>query len=1201
MAEEKNNCTALVLYEPSYLESCIKRLEMEAAIEAGEVRDPVTTFLFGMTAVHFLIATGVSVGLSLGAGYIASKLAPKPKPQRVGELTGEVQGLMRSDYGIMIPEIYGGDPGDGKGGVKIPALIFWASKLRKTITVTRQSTGGGKFGGSHQTQEIQSVVYDLDFAAMGPRGPALLKKEWGNTDVLIDLDKRGFYEGEDSSNTFTAPYQITSYKEASNGQDVTLQGHNPATSAVRFNAIVSHGAATRDLTIYYVTTGIVAGQVVVNGGTPLSVSFPNSSNQYSSIVVPNISLADGNNTIEIRNLSTTLNLRIDKIFIWPGTDDSNQGTGILDPTHPTDPTYNPVFPPDPRDSYHTPIDRHSDIPVVDVDGVRTGQTNLAGYADFAIYEGNMTQLEDPVIQADIDGKYGTGSTPAYRGRAYTRHSGFQLTRWQGVMPSISQLWEHKNIKRHSQICEQWCDRVGYPSGGYDFSGTQVIAVRGLLVSGRRYQPKDVMTETEDVYDIFFTETDGKTIALKQEDAPQVTIPEVEIGWAAQESQDSSTIPTLFGNMANETELPRRVDVKFIDPDRTFETNTQGESRQITEGQSQQLVEVAITLTAKEADEVATRKLYRDYVEGKTYNFTLSWSYIYLYPGYIINTTRNGQNVSIQLTSMKGSIGVLDCEGVEVETSISVQNADTSSNSTTRYIVPIPPMTIAALIDAPRLRDLDETENSGKGFYAAATPRTGPGVWHGASLYVQKVGWERVADFTLPATMGRQVKANGTASALPQGTTSGFDDVNSLTVDIYGSPSLQSASDADVLAGQNACIVGDEVIQFGTATRVNDGSPNRWLLSHLRRGLQGTDYALLSHVLNERFVLLNDAVQFVPIDINDRNVTRNYRMVSSGQSLDDAAQVSFTWTGRSLMPRKILTLTAAKDSTGDWLVSVVGNPRPSEEPADYQAELWLDQTRNNPANKKGTFALHTGNSHAALLEGSDYTSGVIVIDGIATLVQRSWGSQNNVYGPDTTGSESVQVTARTIEQITEAETIIDLTFHGCQSGETSIGGRGNVIFGIGAATLAPDSASNLWKLAISVTKNPNLEILQVQEFGALKKSLGGPLDYEMRFTVMFAGNEIRVYRNRKGVNDEPLYVTTQASATFPLRCFFQCSWKAAVTGVNFYNGAKASAIYSVRDQVRDFGSAQSRLYLRVYQLSPYADIQGVPYDAVMPPL
>jgi hypothetical protein len=576
MGDENNK---LIKYEPRKLSlreslelySEFKRQEVEEALEKGYVRDPVTMTLFGIGAWHFLAGVGFSIAASIGASLIARSLAPKQKPQRIGAFSGEVQGLMRSEQGVLINEIYGGDPGDGKGGVKIPATIIWASKLRKTISVSRQDVGGGKLGG-HQTQTIENVVYDLDIALMGGRGPLTLKREWGNTDKILDLDKRGVYEGEDSSNTFTAPYAITADPTASDGQEVTLQNAGTPTSAVQFNNVNSNGAATRDLTIYYVTTGSVSGQVIVNGGAPIAVTFPNSSNSRSSKIV-SIPLNDGANTIKIKNLSTTLNLRIDRIFCFPGTDDS---TGIIEPSPTPDPTYTPETPPNPATPYQGPLTRHAYAPPVDTYGVTTGQTNQGGYADYAVYPGNTTQLEDPTIQADIDGKYGSGSTPAYRNRAYVRHSNFQLSRWQGVVPSFSQLWEHLTIKNLNQMVSQWCDRAGCLAGDYDFTGLTSAKVRGWLVSGRRYQPKEVIAETEDIYDCFYTENEGQIIGLLQSNAPTITIPESEIGWS--EDEESDTIASITSTLANELDLPRRVDVKFIDPDQRLRDEHSGRSQ-----------------------------------------------------------------------------------------------------------------------------------------------------------------------------------------------------------------------------------------------------------------------------------------------------------------------------------------------------------------------------------------------------------------------------------------------------------------------------------------------------------------------------------------------------------------------------------------------------------------------------------------------
>jgi hypothetical protein len=1178
--------------------------EVEEAIKKGHVRDPISGILVSMA---------ISAAFT-GASMLAARIfAPKQPPLQQGALTGEVSGLMQSSAGQLIPEIFGGDPGDGKGGVKIPAFILWASKLRKTVTESTQPSGGkGLFGGG-PGQTVQNISYDLDFAAMGPRGPAVLKREWGNTDKILDLDTRGFYEGEDAANTFTSPYVISSFTAASGGQDVTLQGSAGATASVTFNAVVSNGAATRDLTIDYVNTATFTAELTINGVSQ-TITFPNSSNQYSSIVVPDISLNDGNNTIKIRNSITTppyYNLRIDRIFWFPGFSDSTRSTGIVDPTYPADPTYDPSAPPDPTLPDLHPVNRYNLAPSADSYGVSTGQTLQGGYADYAIYPGNWAQLQDPTIQADVDGRLGANSTPAYRGRGYIRHSSFKLDRWQGVMPNVTQLWEHATCKTLGQIFAQWCDRVGMLTSDYDFTAVAPTAVRGLLVSGRLYAPSEVMRYCEDVYDVFITETDGQVQAIANASAPTITIPESEIGWTEDDQGASSggaidTFPQLTSHLAYEATLPRRVDVRFIDPDKEYETNTAAASRADTEGQTNVILDLAFTLTQTESASLATRKLFRDYLRGTTHQFSLPWKYLFLYAGYIINTTRNGIPLAIQLSTIKGGISTLDCEGWTADTAISDQNATTSGGQGGIFPnVGVISSAVAAFMDVPLLRDGDVTINNATGFYVAATPKTTSGqLWPGASLFINKAGYNRLATFRLPATMGRQVLANGGPEPLPPVTDlTVWDNLNIFTVDLYGTTAaLTSATTDDVLNGANAALLGSEVIQFTTATRVA-GYPNRWVLSGLRRGLRGTENAVSTHALNENFVILNEAVQFVPMDIADLNLPYQYKMVTAGQAIADAATIgdgvtSWIWTGAGLMPRKVLSLTAIQNASGDWLISVEGNPRPSEEPADYAAEFWLDQTRGDVSNRKGVLALHPGSSHAAMLEGSDYISDVVVVDNIATLTQRTWGDQNNIYGPDQHGLEFVLASARTAEQVTETGTVIDLTYHGCQTIE-NVTGRGQAIFGIGDASLAPDSVFSDWRLSFSVIKNPGFEALFIQEYGVLKKALSGPLDYEMRFTIMLSGGEIRVYKNRKGINDEPLWVTTLAPATLPLRAFFQSAWKAAITGVTIYSN-KAEAVYSVRDQIRDFGSVQNRLFVRAAQVSSYPGINGIPLNLVLPP-
>jgi hypothetical protein len=1110
MSDESNKLSGpkaqkLAIRERLELYSELKKQEVEEALRKGYVRDPVTTTLFGLTFFHFIAGVGLSVGLSIGASLIAKSLAPKAKPQRIGSLSGEVQGLMRSEQGVLINEIYGGDPGDGKGGIKIPATIIWASKLRKTITVSRQETGGGKFGGG-QTQNVEQVSYDLDIALMGGRGPLALKREWGNTDKIIDLDKRGYYEAEDSSNTFTPPYQITSDQTASDGSEVTLQNAATPTSGVQFNAIESNGATTRDLTIYYATTGSVAGQVIVNG-TPISVTFPNSSNARTSKIV-SVSLNDGTNTIKIRNLSTTLNLRIDKIFCFPGTDDS---TGIIDPAATPDAPYDPDVPGfDPQIPYDGSTARHSHVPAVDAYEVTTGQTNQGGYSDYAIYPGNDIQLEDPTIQSDIDGKYGSGSTPAYRSRAYVRHAGFQLTRWQGVVPSFSQLWEHLTIKNLNQMVSQWCDRVGALTSDYDFSGLTSVKVRGWLVSGRRYQPKEVITETEDIYDVFYTENEGQIIGLLRSNAPTVTIPETDIGWA--EDDENETVPSLTTTLANELDLPRRVDVKFIDPDRDFETNTQGESRQITEGESSQLLEVAVTLTAKEADEIATRKLYRDYVEGDGHSFTLSWTYLYLYPGYVINTTKNGFTLSMQLTEMKGGISLLECQAVTVETSLSDQNASTSGgDGFERPPVPIPAMTILALLDIP-VRDKDADVNGGLGIYIAGTPRTNTGQkWSGFAAYIFDVGWEKMCVGTLPATMGVISDLSIVGS-----NTSTIDTASWIEFDLYHTddfaPVLESVSETDLYNGANLLSAstpsGDILVQFKDATQV---SPNKWRVTNLLHGRGGTEHLVGDYEVGRRVVLLNEAVQFVPLSANRLNRSYDWTGVSNGQSLDDAAVIEdYAWSGQSRKPLSVVNVRGSRDSENDLLIEFEGRTRTgggirddqggavNEEEEVYKVQI-LDGS-GNPVDRS-PLIVTVGMPQAAAL--NTYASGNP--DKFDHIDQHS---------VSVTGT-GVAVHGRALQTIWQTGNYIEATL---------------MATGPAAATLALLDNTLTTRYSISVVP----ATLSIGVNDGVSNIIVGDYDTgdEVRLRISLSGTEVRFYLNYDGGSTPPLF-TSPVPPSYPL--------------------------------------------------------------------
>ena len=74
--------------------------------------------------------------------------------------------------------------------------------------------------------------------------------------------------------------------------------------------------------------------------------------------------------------------------------------------------------------------------------------------------------------------------------------------------------------------------------------------------------------------------------------------------------------------------------------------------------------------------------------------------------------------------------------------------------------------------------------------------------------------------------------------------------------------LVSCSDQDLELGDNLAALGNEIIQFGQATPLGAG---RFRLARLLRGRKGTEGAMMTHVEDEAFVLIErDAV--VPISL-----------------------------------------------------------------------------------------------------------------------------------------------------------------------------------------------------------------------------------------------------------------------------------------------------------------------------------------------
>ena len=172
--------------------------------------------------------------------------------------------------------------------------------------------------------------------------------------------------------------------------------------------------------------------------------------------------------------------------------------------------------------------------------------------------------------------------------------------------------------------------------------------------------------------------------------------------------------------------------------------------------------------------------------------------------------------------------------------------------------------------------------------------SGAAGWTGAALFAVRPDDSLI----VLGTSGRNRATLGTlANVLPPASPFVIDLLNAPEIELVAPDlALSGVSAAQLAAGANRALIGEELIQFARATSLG---ASRWRLSGLLRGRAGTEGAISSHAAGERFVLLDDApVVLDPVVVGDSAYAR---IAASG--LADAAPVivRIALPGGSLRP------------------------------------------------------------------------------------------------------------------------------------------------------------------------------------------------------------------------------------------------------------------------------------------------------------
>lgn len=251
-----------------------------------------------------------------------------------------------------------------------------------------------------------------------------------------------------------------------------------------------------------------------------------------------------------------------------------------------------------------------------------------------------------------------------------------------------------------------------------------------------------------------------------------------------------------------------------------------------------------------------------------------------------------------------------------------------------------------MLDIPILRDEDDSPGLYFGAHGVSTP------WPGCVVY------ESSDDVTFSTLLEGDTSAIfGTATTILANWTGGrqIDRKNTVYVRVKGG-TLSSSTYAGILnSSANAMLLGSEIIQFITATLTGySNGQYTYGLSGLLRGCRGTEWAMSTHVTNERAVYLEPSgIKFAPKNLSFLGLTYYYKGVTIGKTVAAATSTPAICTGIGLKPFSPVDFRVARDASNDitatWqrrtrlsckTIGTLGIVIPlGEDSEEYDLEIW----------------------------------------------------------------------------------------------------------------------------------------------------------------------------------------------------------------------------------------------------------------------
>lgn len=330
----------------------------------------------------------------------------------------------------------------------------------------------------------------------------------------------------------------------------------------------------------------------------------------------------------------------------------------------------------------------------------------------------------------------------------------------------------------------------------------------------------------------------------------------------------------------DVELPQEIKLSYFSPARDGGQEIRYERRLGTQSNNKIELSTESYMDGQTAQDIILRMLNDTWARRIKYRFD-EFNYL-LHAGDVKQITRNGTEEVIQykrLTFNRDSINV-EAESYDLEVSNTIASL-TSDGGGTGGGLDYYSTSNAIVLDIP----MWSQEGDYYSFYAAAY--SSGANWAGTGIYISYDGG---ATYNFKIDLFSHVTYGTTSTALPAFDRNIIDRGSTVTVTLsFGN--LYSCTEAQLLAGANKILIGNEILQFQTAALQ---SGTTYILSNLLRGRYGTNWAVYGHGTTEQVVLLTPAAADIVQHASAYNgVSVKMKAASVNQDLADVTATDQT--------------------------------------------------------------------------------------------------------------------------------------------------------------------------------------------------------------------------------------------------------------------------------------------------------------------